>query len=60
MASTPDIATLARRVLGLPFGVQPIAVIPVGWPRGRYGPTSRKPVEQVVHHDRYGNRTQSV
>jgi nitroreductase len=53
-------ATLARRALGLPFGVQPIAVIPVGWPRGRYGPTSRKPVEQVVHHDRYGNRTQSV
>src|SRR5437763_10600630 len=49
-------ATLARRALGLPFRVQPIAVIPVGWPRGRYGPTSRKPVEQVVHHDRYGPR----
>ena len=49
-------ATLARRALGLPFGVQPIAVIPVGWPRGRYGPTTRRPVEDVVHHDRYGNR----
>ncbi|MCA1841993.1 MAG: nitroreductase family protein [Actinobacteria bacterium] len=50
-------ATLARRALGLPFNVQPVAVIPVGWPRGRYGPNTRKPVEQVVHHDRYGNRT---
>jgi len=51
--------TLARRVLGLPFSVQPVAVIPVGWPRGRYGPTQRKPAESVVHHDRYGNRTAS-
>lgn len=49
-------ATLARRALGLPFGVQPCAVIPVGWPRGRYGPTRRKPLEKVVHFDRYGNR----
>ena len=48
--------TLARRALGLPFNVQPLAVIPVGWPRGRYGPNTRKPAESVVHFDRYGNR----
>ena len=48
--------TMARRALGLPWIVQPCAVIPVGWPKGRYGPTSRKPVEKVVHHDRWGNR----
>jgi len=48
--------TLARRALGLPFDVQPCAVIPIGWPRGRYGPTTRKPVEKVVHFDRWGNR----
>lgn len=47
---------LSRRALGLPFGVQPVAVIPVGWPRGRYGPTSRKPVRKVVHYERWGNR----
>src|SRR5437867_10840171 len=52
-------ATLARRALGLPFTVQPIAVIPVGWPRGRYGPTTRKPVEKVVHYDRWGNQEPS-
>jgi nitroreductase len=48
--------TLARRALGLPFGVQPVAVIPVGWPRGRYGPTTRRPLEEVLHRDRWGNR----
>jgi nitroreductase len=47
---------LARRTLGLPAGVTPVAVVPVGWPRGRYGPTSRRPVGEVVHLDRYGNR----
>jgi len=46
----------ARRALGLPPNVQPCAVIPVGWPKGRYGPTTRKPVEKVVHYDRWGNR----
>jgi nitroreductase len=48
--------TLARRALGLPFNVQPCAVVPVGWPKGRYGPTTRRPVEKVVHYERYGNR----
>ena len=46
----------ARRVLGLPWKVTPCAVIPLGWPQGRYGPTTRKPVHEVVSFDRYGNR----
>lgn len=49
--------SLARRTLGLPSKVTPVAVIPLGWPRGRYGPTTRKPVGEVVHLDRYGNRS---
>jgi nitroreductase len=47
---------LARRALGLPFGIAPCAVIPLGWPKGRYGPTTRRPVGEVVSLDRYGNR----
>jgi nitroreductase len=47
---------LARRLLGLPWYVTPCAVIPLGWPRGRYGPTTRRPVGDVVSLDRYGNR----
>lgn len=47
---------LARRALGLPWSVQPCAVVPIGWPRGKYGPTTRRPVGEVVHLDRYGNQ----
>jgi nitroreductase len=46
----------ARRILGLPFSVTPCAVVALGWPRGRYGPTTRRPVDQVTHLDAYGNR----
>jgi len=46
----------ARRILGLPYGITPAAMIPLGWPIGRYGPTTRKPVGDVVSLDRYGNR----
>jgi nitroreductase len=48
--------TSARRVLGLPHNITPCCIVPLGWPRGRYGPTTRKPVEEVVHLDVYGNR----
>lgn len=47
---------LARRALGLPWSITPCAVVPLGWPRGRYGPTTRRPVGEVVHLDRYGNQ----
>jgi len=45
-----------RRILGLPMNVTPCCVLPLGWPRGNYGPTTRKPVGEVVHLDTYGNR----
>jgi nitroreductase len=46
----------ARKALGLPRSITPVAVIPVGWPRGRYGPTTRKPVGEMMHLDRWGNQ----
>lgn len=48
--------TAARSLLKLPMSVHPCCIVPLGWPRGRYGPTTRKPVGQVAHLDRYGNR----
>ena len=46
----------SRRLLGLPFNVQPVCMVPMGWPRGRYGPTTRRPVGDVVHLDRFGRQ----
>jgi nitroreductase len=46
----------ARRALGCPWNVTPCAVVPLGWPVGRYGPTTRRPVEEITSIDRYGNR----
>jgi hypothetical protein len=34
----------------------PCCIVPMGWPRGRYGPTTRKPVGEVVHLDHFGNQ----
>ena len=47
---------LARRALGLPWNVTPVAVVPLGWPKGRYGPNTRRPVGEITSVDRYGNR----
>ncbi|TWS19908.1 nitroreductase family protein [Tsukamurella asaccharolytica] len=46
----------ARRILGLPIDVTPVCIVPLGWPKGRYGPSSRIPVGEVTHLDQYGRR----
>lgn len=45
-----------KHALKLPVSVEPVCLVPLGWPRGRYGPTSRKPASEVLHIDTYGNR----
>jgi nitroreductase len=45
-----------RRLLRLPWNVTPCAVVPLGWPIGHYGPTTRKGIHEVVSFDRFGNR----
>jgi nitroreductase len=40
-------------VLGLPSSVTLAAVIPVGWPKGNFGPVKRPPPQAVVSWDRY-------
>ena len=43
----------ARQVLGLPETMEPFALIPVGYPLGRFGPVTRRPVEETVRWDRW-------
>jgi nitroreductase len=44
-----------KAVLGIPDDWETVALIPVGHPRGRFGPVRRVPSEQVTHWDRWGN-----
>jgi nitroreductase len=41
-------------ILGLPPGVHSYAIIPIGYPVGRFGPVRRGPVADVVYLDHWG------
>jgi nitroreductase len=47
----------SRRILGTPRQVHPCCIVALGWPLGRYGPTTRQPVGEVVHLNRYGTQS---
>jgi nitroreductase len=42
-----------KAVLGIPKRVETFALIPIGWPRGNFGPVRRRPAREVVHRDRW-------
>ncbi len=42
------------RWLGLPEKCPTCALLPIGWPEGRYGRPPRRPVEESLHWERYG------
>jgi nitroreductase len=46
--------------LGLPEGVHSYAIIPVGYPMGKFGPVGRGPLSDVVYLDRWGQRFPGV
>lgn len=44
-----------KEVLGLPFEIQTHALMPIGYPLGRFGPMRRRPLAEVAMLDRFGN-----
>lgn len=44
----------AEAALGLPAGVHSYAILPVGYPIGRFGPVRRVPLVDVFYEDRWG------
>ncbi|HEY6433858.1 MAG TPA: nitroreductase family protein [Acetobacteraceae bacterium] len=44
----------AEAALGLPPGVHSYAIIPIGYPMGRFGPVGRGQLKDVVFQDRWG------
>jgi nitroreductase len=45
-----------KTLLGIPDHVETVALIPVGYPGGKFGSTSRRPAREVTSYNRYGNR----
>lgn len=49
-----------KELLNIPADVEPVALIPIGWPdKERYGRTTRKPVDQITHWEAWGNLQQA-
>ena len=44
----------AEAALGLPEGVHSYAILPIGYPMGKFGPVGRGPLKEIVYQDRWG------
>jgi nitroreductase len=58
LAATPTTFAIADRraaaeVLALPDDILPFCLIPVGYPMGKFGPVTRKPVSEIMRWDRW-------
>jgi nitroreductase len=45
-----------KEILGIPESVETMCLIPLGYPRGRFGPTTRRPAAEVTSYNRWGSR----
>ena len=43
----------AKAVLALPEDIEPFCIIPVGYPMGKFGPVTRRPVQEIMRWDRW-------
>jgi len=46
--------------LGLPSGVHSYAILPIGYPMGRFGPVGRGSLADIVYEDRWGKAYSAV
>ena len=44
----------AEAAMGIPEGFHSYAILPVGFPRGKFGPVRRAPLGEVVFDDNWG------
>jgi len=52
----PDDYPAFRAMFDIPESVELYFAIPLGYPRGRFGPTSRLPTAETTHWDHWGGR----
>ena len=43
----------ARKILEIPEGVRPVAIIPVGYPAEKPSARNRRPLNQIVHYEKF-------
>jgi len=43
-----------KEALGLPDNAETFAILPIGWPIGKFGAVSREPVEKVTFFNKWG------
>ncbi len=43
-----------KQLLGVPDDIETMALIPIGWPKGKFGAGPRRPVEEITFWDRWG------
>ncbi len=41
---------------GIPAEVEAVAILPIGYPKGKFGPVTRRPVEEVTHWEKWGEQ----
>jgi nitroreductase len=42
-----------KAILGIPGHVKTFALVPIGWPKGKFGPVNRRPAAGAIHWDRW-------
>ncbi|MCK9487064.1 MAG: nitroreductase family protein [Dehalococcoidia bacterium] len=50
----PSVVDDVRALFDMPEGARVIYAVPVGYPRGKFGPVSRKPLAEATSQDRWG------
>jgi nitroreductase len=46
----------AQKILSVPRGVRPVAMIPVGYPAEAPPPRSKRPLDNVIHYEKFSKR----
>ena len=53
----PQVDARVARLFGIPVDVEIFGCVPMGYPRGNFGPTSRKPITELAFFNEWGGET---
>ena len=49
----PKVSEEIKQILGIPQNVEPISIIPLGYPDETPGPKELRPMEEMIHYERF-------